>query len=121
MRRPPSSPIFPYATLFRSLEEPPGSALLQLLREGHGPAGPLRITARAVAAFNQDDVGNAALARSSLAVQLGELRRGADHVAGAAAEPAPPGRAISAPLAAGRAGEGPPPPHRGSKHAPRFF
>ncbi len=52
------------------LEEAPGTALHQLLRDGSDPAGLLRITARAVAAFNQDGVGNGAVARSSLAVQL---------------------------------------------------
>src|SRR5256886_6689260 len=101
MRRPPSSPIFPYATLFRSLEEPPGSALLQPLREGHDPAGPLRITARAVAAFNQDDVGNGAVARSSLALELEELRRGATIVEWARPELATQIRAITAAVAAG--------------------
>src|SRR5439155_74086 len=81
------------------LEEAPGTALLQLLREGHDPAGPLRIAARAVAAFNQDDVGNAAVARSSLAVQLGELRRGATSVEGAPAQLAARVRAITDPVA----------------------
>src|SRR5213076_574520 len=83
------------------LEEAPGTALLQLLREGHDPAGPLRITARAVAAFNQDDVGNAAVARSSLAVQLEELRRGATIVEWARPELATQVRAITAAVAAG--------------------
>src|SRR5207253_8982739 len=62
------------------LEEAPGTALQQLLREGHDPAGPLRMTARAVAAFNQDDLGNGDVSRSPLAVQLEELRRGASIV-----------------------------------------
>src|SRR5207247_10299049 len=62
------------------LEEAPGTALQQLLREGHDPAGPLRSTARAVAAFNQDDLGDAAGACSSLDVQLEDLRRGATTV-----------------------------------------
>src|SRR5207247_1700442 len=59
------------------LEEAPGTALQQLLREGHDPAGPLRSTARAVGALHQDDVGNRAVARSALAVQLEAMRRGA--------------------------------------------
>src|SRR5204862_7279644 len=44
------------------LEEAPGTALQQLLQGGHDLAAALRITARAVAAFNQDDVGNGAVA-----------------------------------------------------------
>src|SRR5204862_2405117 len=83
------------------LEEAPGTALLQLLREGHDPAGPLRIAARAVAAFNQDDLGNAAVAGSSLAVQLEELRRGATIVEWARPELATQVRAITAAVAAG--------------------
>ncbi len=83
------------------LEEAPGTALQQLLREGHDPAGPLRSTARAVAAFNQDDVGTAAVARSSLAVQLEELRRGATIVEWARPELATQVRAITAAVAAG--------------------
>src|SRR3989475_11753116 len=43
------------------LEEAPGTALQQLLQGGHDPAAALRITARAGAAFNQDDVGNGAV------------------------------------------------------------
>src|SRR2546427_12448763 len=46
------------------LEEAPGTALQQLLREGQDPTGPLCITARAVAAFNQAELGDAAGARS---------------------------------------------------------
>src|SRR3989475_3589745 len=72
------------------LEEAPGTALQQLLQGGHDPAAALRITARAVAAFNQDDVGNRAVARSALAVQLEELRRGGDLVHGGGAQRAPP-------------------------------
>jgi len=85
--------------------------LLQLLREGHDPAGPLRITARAVAAFNQDDVGNAAVARSSLAVQLEELRRGATIVEWARPELATQVRAITAAVAAGLEEVAPAPIH----------
>src|SRR2546422_7177585 len=72
------------------LEEAPGTALQQLLQGGHDPAAALRITARAVAAFNQDDVGNGAVARSALAVQLEELRRGAGLARRGRAPPAPP-------------------------------
>src|SRR2546422_9783136 len=83
------------------LEEAPGTALQQLLQGGHDPAAALRITARAVAAFNQDDVGNAAVARSSLAVQLEELRRGATIVEWARPELATHVRAITAAVEAG--------------------
>jgi len=93
------------------LEEAPGTALRQLLREGHDPAGPLRITARAVAAFNQDDVGNAAVARSSLAVQLEELRRGATIVEWARPELATHVRAITAAVVAGLEEVAPAPIH----------
>ncbi len=93
------------------LEEAPGTALLQLLREGHDPAGPLRITARAVAAFHQDDVGTAAVARSSLAVQLEELRRGATIVEWARPELATQVRAITAAVATGLEEVAPAPIH----------
>src|SRR5206468_12858094 len=83
------------------LEEAPGTALQQLLQSGHDPAAALRITARAVAAFNQDDVGNGAVARSALAVQLEELRRGATIVEWARPELATQVRAITAAVAAG--------------------
>src|SRR5439155_9503284 len=83
------------------LEEAPGTALQQLLQGGHDPAAALRITARAVAAFNQDDVGNRAVARSALAVQLEELRRGATIVEWARPELATQVRAITAAVAAG--------------------
>ena len=102
------------------LEEAPGTALLQLLREGHDPAGPLRITARAVAAFNQDDVGNAAVARSSLAVQLEELRRGATIVEWARPELATQVRAITAAVAAGLE-EVPPAPIHGDLKPDHVF
>src|SRR5205823_1980337 len=83
------------------LEEAPGTALQQLLRSGHDPAGALRITARAVAAFNQADLGNANVAASPLAVQLEELRRGAAIVEWAQPERAGLVRAITAAVAAG--------------------
>ncbi len=102
------------------LEEAPGTALLQLLREGHDAAGPLRITARAVAAFNQDDVGNAAVARSSLAVQLEELRRGATIVEWARPELATHVRAITAAVAAGLE-EVPPAPIHGDLKPDHVF
>src|SRR5204862_2285759 len=94
------------------LEEAPGTALLHLLREGHDPGGPLRITARAVAAFNQDDVGSGAVARSSLAVQLEELRRGATIVEWARPELATHVRAITGARAAALAGVPPAPVDR---------
>src|SRR3989454_3168974 len=87
------------------LEEAPGTALQQLLQGGHDPAAALRITARAVAAFNQDDVGNAAVARDRKAVQLEELRRGGAIVVGAGAGGGPPGRGVT-PTAAGGVGGG---------------
>ena len=83
------------------LEEAPGTALQTLLRGGHDAAHALRITARAVAAFNQDDLGNATVAASSRAVQLEELRRGAAIVEWARPELAAPVRAITAAVAAG--------------------
>jgi len=83
------------------LEEAPGGALQQLLRSGHDPAGALRITARAVAAFNQDDLGNANVAESPLAAQLEELRLGAAIVEWAQPELATLVRAITAAVAAG--------------------
>jgi len=83
------------------LEEAHGTALQQLLRSRHDPAGALRITARAVAAFNQDDFGNVDVAQSPLAVQLEELRRGATIVEWARPELAGPVRAITAAVAAG--------------------
>src|SRR5207247_7052968 len=60
-----------------------------------------RSTARAVAAFNQDDLGNATVAASSRAVQLEELRRGAAIVEWARPELGAPVRAITAAVAAG--------------------
>src|SRR5947208_705758 len=102
------------------LEEAPGTALLHLLREGHDPAGPLRITARAVAAFNQDDVGSGAVARSSLAVQLEELRRGATIVEWARPELATHVRAITAAVAAGLE-EVPPAPIHGDLKPDHVF
>src|SRR5256884_9713087 len=102
------------------LEEAPGTALLQLLREVHDPAGPLRIPAGAVAAFNQDDVGNAAVARSSLAVQLEELRRGATIVEWARPELATQVRAITAAVAAGLE-EVPPAPIHGDLKPDHVF
>jgi len=83
------------------LEEAPGGALQQLLRSGHDPAGALRITARAVAAFNQDDLGNANVAESPLAAQLEELRLGAAIVEWAQPQLATLVRAITAAVAAG--------------------
>ena len=83
------------------LEEAPGTALQQLLRQGHDPTGPLRLTARAVAAFNQDDLGNGDVSRSPLAVQLEELRRGASIVEWARPQLATEVRAITAAVAAG--------------------
>src|SRR5207247_2485293 len=79
----------------------PGTALQQLLRQGHDPAGPLRLTARAVAAFNQDDLGSGDVSRSPLAVQLEELRRGASIVEWARPQLATEVRAITAAVAAG--------------------
>src|SRR5216110_2692414 len=70
------------------LEEAPGTALQTLLRGGHDAAHALRITARAVAA-------------SSRAVQLEELRRGAAIVEWARPELGAPVRAITAAVAAG--------------------
>src|SRR2546430_12773608 len=90
IRRPPRSTLFPYTTLFRS-------------QGGHDPAAALRITARAVAAFNQDDVGTGAVARSALAVQLEELRRGGTNGEWGAPQVAPQDPGIS-PAAAARAG-----------------
>ncbi len=83
------------------LEEAPGTALQTLLRGGRDAAHALRITARAVAAFNQDDLGNATVAASSRAVQLEELRRGAAIVEWARPELGAPVRAITAAVAAG--------------------
>jgi Phosphotransferase enzyme family len=83
------------------LEEAPGTALQQLLRDGHDPAGPLRRTARAVAAFNRDDLGTAELRRSSRAVQLEELRRAGAIVEWARPELGGEVRAITAAVAAG--------------------
>jgi len=102
------------------LEEAPGTALQQLLREGHDPAGPLRMTARAVAAFNQDDLGNAHVARSSLAVQLEELRRAATIVEWARPELATEARAITAAVAAGLE-EVPPAPIHGDLKPDHVF
>jgi len=83
------------------LEEAPGTALQRLLRAGQDAAEALRRTARAVAAFNQDDLGNATVAESPLAVQLEELRRGATIVEWARPELGAPVRAITAAVAAG--------------------
>ncbi len=102
------------------LEEAPGTALHQLLRDGSDPAGLLRITARAVAAFNQDGVGNGAVARSSLAVQLEELRRGATIVEWARPELATHVRAITAAVAAGLE-EVPPAPIHGDLKPDHVF
>src|SRR6184192_90993 len=102
------------------LEEAPGTALHQLLRDGSDPAGLLRITARAVAAFNQDDVGNGAVARSSLAAQLEELRRGATIVEWARPELATHVRAITDAVAAGLE-EVPPAPIHGDLKPDHVF
>jgi len=83
------------------LEEAPGTALQRLLRAGQDAAEALRRTARAVAAFNQDDLGNATVAESPLAVQLEELRRGATIVEWARPELGAQVRAITAAVAAG--------------------
>ncbi len=83
------------------LEEAPGTALQRLLRAGQDAAEELRRTARAVAAFNQDDLGNATVAESPLAVQLEELRRGATIVEWARPELGAQVRAITAAVAAG--------------------
>jgi len=83
------------------LEEAPGTVLQRLLRDGHDAADALRITARAVAAFNQDDLGNAKVTESPLAVQLEELRRGATIVEWARPELGVQVRAITAAVAAG--------------------
>src|SRR5437762_4059681 len=83
------------------LEEAPGTALQRLLRAGQDAAEALRRTARAVAAFNQDDLGNATVAESPLAVQLEELRRGATIVEWARPELGASVRAITAAVAAG--------------------
>ena len=93
------------------LEEAPGTALQRLLRGGHDAANALRITARAVAAFNQDDLGNANVAESPLAVQLEELRRGATIVEWARPELAAQVRAITAAVAAGLEEVAPAPIH----------
>src|SRR5881409_3400476 len=102
------------------LEEAPGTALQQLLQGGHDPAAALRITARAVAAINQDDVGNAAVARSSLSVQLEALRRGATIVEWARPELATQVRAITAAVAAGLE-EVPPAPIHGDLKPDHVF
>src|SRR5436305_9487092 len=60
-----------------ALEEGPGTALQRLLRGGHDAANALRIAARAVAALNQDRLGDAKRAESPLAVQLEEAAGGA--------------------------------------------
>ena len=101
----------PYATIrpigywreLRTLvvEEAPGTALQQLLQGGHDPAAALRITARAVAEFNQDDLGNVNVEESPLAVQLEELRRGATILEWARPELAGEVGAITAAVAAG--------------------
>src|SRR5207247_7634953 len=52
------------------LEEAPGTALLQLLREGHTPAAPLSMTYRALAAFHPDDVRNSVVRGGRAAVTL---------------------------------------------------
>ena len=83
------------------LEEAPGTALQRLLRAGQDAAEALRRTARAVAAFNQDDLGNATVVESPLAVQLEELRRGATIVEWARPELGAQVRAITAAVAAG--------------------
>src|SRR5439155_1387967 len=93
------------------LEEAPGTALQWLLRGGHDAANVLRITARAVAAFNQDDLGGANVAESPLAVQLEELRRGASIVEWARPELAAQVRAITAAVAAGLEEVAPAPIH----------
>ena len=101
------------------LEEAPGTALQHVLRQGQ-PAAALRATAQAVAAFNQEDFGSAGVARSSLQVQLEELRRAASIV-----EWAQPGlgtavRTISAAVAAGLE-EVPPAPIHGDLKPDHVF
>src|SRR5437867_952985 len=93
------------------LDEAPGTALQRLLRGGHDATNALRIAARAAAAFNQDDLGNANVACSPLAVQLEELRRGATIVEWARPELAAQVRAITAAVAAGLEEVAPAPIH----------
>src|SRR5688572_25115785 len=60
------------------LEEAPGTALQQVLLQGRDPAPPMRAVARAVAAFNQDDLGITEC--HSLADQLEQVKRASDLV-----------------------------------------
>src|SRR2546430_380439 len=81
------------------LEEAPGTALQQLLQGGHDPAAALRITAPAVAAFNQDALGNGAVARSALAGPVEACSAPGSHVQGGRAPAPPPDTAAIAPPA----------------------